>query len=58
MQLAEPHRVEAERVAELDLREDVLIALLLGISGRARQLVEKPEAHVLSSPAKPLLPVR
>ena len=45
MKLAEPHRVEPDRIAELYLRHDVLIALLLGISGRTGQLIEEPEAH-------------
>ena len=47
MQFAEPHRVEPDPVAELDLRQDVVVALLLGKPGRARQLVEEPEAHAV-----------
>src|SRR5689334_15297254 len=48
MQLAEPYCVEADFVAELDLGENVAIALLLRRAGRAGQLVEKPEAHASS----------
>ena len=48
MQFAEPNRVEPNGVAELDLGEDVVVALLLGIAGRTGQLVEKPEAHASS----------
>src|SRR5437667_126306 len=45
VKLAEPYRIEPDSVAELYLREDVLIALMLGISRRTRQLVEEPETH-------------
>ena len=47
MKLAEPYRIEPDGITELYLRNDVLIALLLGISGRTGQLVEEPEAHVV-----------
>jgi hypothetical protein len=45
MQFAEPHRIEAEGIAKLDLRHDIPVTLLLGVAGSARQLVEKPEAY-------------
>ncbi len=51
VKLAEPYRIEPDLVAEFYLRQNVLIALLLGISGRARQLVKEPEAHVVPSKA-------
>jgi hypothetical protein len=46
VELAEPGGVEAEGVAQLDLGQDVRVALALGEAGRARELVEEPEAHV------------
>src|SRR6516165_6064040 len=46
--LAEPYRVKAELIAELDLRHEVPVALTLGETARARQLIEKPEAHEAS----------
>ena len=48
VELAEPCRVKAELVAELDLGEDVLVALLLGKPARARQLVKEAETHLFS----------
>jgi hypothetical protein len=45
VQFAEPYRIEPDPVAELYLREDVPVALMLGIPRRARQLVEESEAH-------------
>ena len=39
------YRVEPDPVAKLDLRQDIVVPLLLGKAGRARQLIEKPEAH-------------
>ena len=48
MQFAEPNRIEPHRIAELDLGDNVVVALLLGIAGRTGQLVEKPEAHASS----------
>ena len=45
MEFAEPHRIEADMIAELDLREDVLVTLALRIAGSTGQLVEEPEAH-------------
>jgi|SRR6516164_2910064 len=50
MELAEPYRVKAKLIAELDLRHDVPVALTLGETARARQLIEKPEAHESSVP--------
>ena len=44
---AEPDGVEAEFVGEIDLRQDVPVALLLGIPVGARQLIEKPKAHAI-----------
>src|SRR5947208_13797515 len=48
MQLAEPDRVEPNLVAEFDLGQDVVVALLLRKAGSAGQLVEKSEAHASS----------
>src|SRR5438270_13650648 len=48
MQLAEPDRVEPNFVAEVDLGQDVVAALLLRKAGGAGQLVEKSEAHASS----------
>src|SRR5215831_7454589 len=48
VELAEPRGIEAEIVAELDLCEDVLVALMLGKSARAWQLIEEAEAHLSS----------
>jgi hypothetical protein len=45
MELSEPSRIEAEGIAELELREDVLEALTFRIPARTRQLVKKAEAH-------------
>jgi len=45
MQFAEPHGVESKLVAELDLGQDVAIALRFGKAAGAGQLVENPEAH-------------
>ena len=50
MQLAEPHRIKPDLVAELDLGEDVVIALRLGKAAGAWQLVEKAEAHYAFPP--------
>jgi hypothetical protein len=48
VELAEPRGIEAEVVAELDLCEDVPVALMLGKSARAWQLIEEAEAHLSS----------
>src|SRR6266851_713853 len=47
VQFAEPHCVEAQFVAELDLGEDILDTLTFGLRVRARQLIEKSESHRL-----------
>src|SRR5215469_92606 len=46
VKLSEPRGIEAKLVAELDLREDVAVALALGVAARTRQLVEEAEAHL------------
>jgi hypothetical protein len=51
MQFAEPDRVEADLISQLDLGDDVVVALLLRKARRTGQLVEKPEAHA-ASPAR------
>jgi hypothetical protein len=48
VELSKPRRIEAKLISELDLREDVVVALILGETARARQLVEKAEAHLSS----------
>src|SRR5262249_22238557 len=44
-QLPEPHGVEAQDVTELDLLDEVLVALTLGVTGRTRQLIEETKTH-------------
>src|SRR5215471_6220091 len=46
MQFPQPGRIETKIIAEFDLREDVLVTLMLGKTARARQLVEKAKAHL------------
>jgi hypothetical protein len=48
MEFAQPDRVEPDFVAEVDLGQDVVVALLLRKAGGAGQLVEKSEAHASS----------
>jgi hypothetical protein len=48
VELSKPRGIEAEVIAEFDLREDVFVALMLGKTARAWQLVEKAEAHFSS----------
>jgi hypothetical protein len=43
MQFAEPNRVEPNGVAELDLGDDVVIALLLGIPGAQGSWSKNPK---------------
>jgi hypothetical protein len=45
MNLAKPHRIEADSIAEFYLCEDVFISLRLRISGSTWQLVEESETH-------------
>jgi hypothetical protein len=45
----EPDHVEADLIAELDLRHDVPIALALRKPARTGQLIEKAETHHHSS---------
>src|SRR5712691_6013003 len=49
VELAEPYRIEAQGIPELDLREEVLVPLTLRIRVGARQLVEEAETHIPSS---------
>jgi len=45
VQLRQPRHVEAERVAERDQLEHLGVAVGVGLSGRLRRLIEKPESH-------------
>ncbi len=54
--LAEPDGVKAKRVAEIYLRQNILVALMFGKSVGARQLVEESKAHGLPPFALPELP--
>src|SRR5262249_61812944 len=45
VQLAEPGGVEAQGISQLDLGQDVLIALALGKAAGAWELIEEAETH-------------
>src|SRR5215469_660055 len=54
--LAEPDGVKAKRVAEIYLRQNILVTLMFGKSVGARQLVEEPKAHGLPLSPYPSFP--